>query len=349
MRKVPLAILAFGLVMTAALPGAGQGCRVELVSMHRLSLPVSIEAGVGPLHLAVDERGTMYVGFSSWQRESGGRVVSSPPQIVSYDANGQMVRVFEKPAVIADGAQWVQLMSLVYAQGRIYATAQWYAGRWQGALLLFGTSGELQRTVMLDALENPRLLVIGSNLGMMAPSLGIIGTVRNWWGWWGKKTETKDKKAKEIGLLYIFSLDGEKLAERVLDEESVGELGETHVLSDGAGRLLLVEAKGEVETLMPWRQRWLKVPWGFGHIHAVFPTDDAIAINRVDPMSRRTSLLLVSERGTRCEVETTGRLSPMVRGADGFFYGFGQVGVSATPSTNRREILIGRFQIASAR
>jgi len=332
MRKVPLAILAFGLVMTAALPGAGQGCRVELVSMHRLSLPVSIEAGVGPLHLAVDERGTMYVGFSSWQRESGGRVVSSPPQIVSYDANGQMVRVFEKPAVIADGAQWVQLMSLVYAQGRIYATAQWYAGRWQGALLLFGTSGELQRTVMLDALENPRLLVIGSNLG-------IIGTVRNWWG----------RKTKEIGLLYIFSLDGEKLAERVLDEESVGELGETHVLSDGAGRLLLVEAKGEVETLMPWRQHWLKVPWGFGHIHAVFPTDDAIAINRVDPMSRRTSLLLVSERGTRCEVETTGRLSPMVRGADGFFYGFGQVGVSATPSTDRREILIGRFQIASAR
>jgi hypothetical protein len=39
----------------------------------------------------------------------------------------------------------------------------------------------------------------------------------------------------------------------------------------------------------------------------------------------------------------------MVRGADGFFYGFGQVGVSATPSTDRQEILIGRFRIASAR
>jgi hypothetical protein len=330
MRKISLVVFTLGFILTAALPGAGQGCRVELVSMHRLSLPVSIGAGVEPLHLAVDERGTMYVGFSSWQRESGGRVVSSPPQIVSYDANGQMVRVFEKPAVIADGAQWVQLTSLVYAQGRIYATAQWYAGRWQGALLLFGTSGELQRTVMLDAVKNPRLLVIGSNLG-------IIGTVR-------------DGQGETVSLLRTFSLDGEKLAERVLyDEESVGELGETHVLSDGAGRLLLVEAKGEVETLMPWRQHWLKVPWGFGHIHAVFPTDDAIAINRVDPMSGRASLLLVSERGTRCEVETTGRLSPMVRGADGFFYGFGQVGVSATPSTDRQEILIGRFRIASAR
>jgi hypothetical protein len=331
MRKISLVVFALGFVLTAALPGAGQGCRVELVSMHRLSLPVSIEAGVGPLHLAVDERGTMYVGFSSWQRESGGRVVSSPPQIVSYDANGQMVRVFEKPVVIADRAQWVQLTSLVYAQGRIYATVQWHAEQWQGALFLFGTSGELQRTVMLDALENPRLLVIGSNLG-------VIGTVRNRWG----------RETKEIGLLYIFSLDGQKLAERVLSEESVGEPREAHVLSDGAGRLLLVEAKGEVETLMPSRQYWLKVPWGFDHIHAVFPTDDAIAINRVDPATRRLSLLLVDERGERCVVETTGRLSPMVRGADGFFYGFGQVGVSATPSTDRRRILIGRFRIASS-
>jgi len=83
MRKISLVVFALGFILTAALPGAGQGCRVELVSMHRLSLPVSIGAGVGPLHLAVDERGTMYVGFSSWQRESGGRVVSSPPQIVT--------------------------------------------------------------------------------------------------------------------------------------------------------------------------------------------------------------------------------------------------------------------------
>jgi hypothetical protein len=328
MRKISLVVFALGFVLTAALPGAGQGCRVELVSMHRLSLPLSIEAGVGPLHLAVDERGTMYVGFSSWQRESGGRVVSSPPQIVSYDANGQMVRVFEKPVVIADRAQWVQLTSLVYAQGRIYATVQWHAEQWQGALFLFGTSGELQRTVMLDALENPRLLVIGSNLG-------VIGAVR-------------DGRGETMSLLRTFSFDGEKLAERVLSEESVGEPREAHVLSDGAGRLLLVEAKGEVETLMPSRQYWLKVPWGFDHIHAVFPTDDAIAINRVDPATRRISLLLVDERGERCVVETTGRLSPMVRGADGFFYGFGQVGVSATPSTDRRRILIGRFRIASS-
>jgi len=34
---------------------------------------------------------------------------------------------------------------------------------------------------------------------------------------------------------------------------------------------------------------------------------------------------------------------------EAIIYGFGQVGVSATPSTDRQEILIGRFRIASAR
>ena len=236
-----------------------------------------------------------------------------------------MLRVFERPAVITKEAQWARLTSLVYARGRIYATAQWHAEQWQGALFLFETSGELRRTVRLDGLENPHLLVVGSNLG-------IIGTVR-------------DGRGETASLLRIFSLDGEKLSERVLSESLEPK---AQVLSDESGRLLLVETEGAVGTLMP-RRAWGKVTEGFGHIHAAFTTREAIAVTRVDPVTRRTSFLLMNERGERCEVETTGHLFPMVRGADGFFYGFGQVGVSAAPSTDRREILIGRFRIASSR
>ncbi len=325
MRKVSLVILALGIVMMTALPATGQGCGVELVSVRRLSLPVSVEAGVKDLHLAVDERGTMYVGFSSWQRESGGRVVSSPPQIVSYDANGHVLRIFEKPAVITKEAQWAQLTSLVYARGRIYATAQWHAEQWQGALFLFETSGELRRTVMLNGLGNPRLLVMGSNLG-------VIGTVR-------------DGRGETASLLRTFSLDGEKLSERVLSESLEPK---AQVLSDESGRLLLVEREGAVGTLMP-RRAWGKVAEGFGHIHAAFTTRDAVAVTRVDPVTRRTFLLLVDERGERCEVETTGHIFPMVRGADGFFYGFGQVGVSAASSTDHREIFVSWFRIVPSR
>ncbi len=325
MRKVPLVVLALGLVLMIAPPGVGQGCGVELVSMHRLSLPVAVGAGVKDLHLAVDERGTMYVGFSSWQREGGGRVISSPPQIVSYDANGHVLRVFERPAVITNGARWVRLTSLVYARGRIYATAQWHAEQWRGALFLFETSGELRRTVMLDELENPRLLVMGSHLG-------VIGTVRK-------------GRGEAASLLRTFSLDGEKLSERVLSESLEPR---AQVLSDESGRLLLVETEGAVGTLMP-RRTWMKVAEGFGHITAAFTTRDAVAVTRVDPVTRRTFLLLVDERGERCEVETTGHIFPMVRGADGFFYGFGQVGVSAASSTDHREIFVSRFRIVPSR
>jgi len=36
----------------------------------------------------------------------------------------------------------------------------------------------------------------------------------------------------------------------------------------------------------------------------------------------------------------------MVRGADGFFYGFGQLGIRLDAPSDRREVLVGKFRIA---
>jgi hypothetical protein len=35
----------------------------------------------------------------------------------------------------------------------------------------------------------------------------------------------------------------------------------------------------------------------------------------------------------------------MVRGADGFFYGIGQLGIRPDTPTDRREVLVGKFRI----
>jgi len=291
-----------------------------MVSSHRLSLPVPGSAGIKDLAVVVDERGTMYVSFSSWQPEGDGQRVRA--FLASYDPHGTLIRVFERPSAVPEEAQWTRITSSMYSEGRVYATAQWHKGRWQSALLIFETSGDLRRTVMLDGLGNPRLLRLGSNIG-------VIGTV------WTEKGEG-------VSVLRTFSADGERMSERVLSEALESE---AHVLSDGAGRLLLVKPGGEIEALGP-KKTWLKVSGGFEHIHAAFTGDEAIIVNRVDPKTRRTSLVLLNDRGEQCEVDTTGRLTPMVRGADGFFYGFGQLGIRPNARSDHREVLVGKFRIA---
>jgi len=196
MRRIILAIFVVGFLASSDRAIPPQGCAVEMVSSHRLSLPVPGSAGITDLALVVDERGTLYVSFSSWQPDGEGRRARTFPQLASYDSNGMLIRVFERPSAMPEEAQWARINSLAYAGNRIYATTQWHEGRWRSALLIFETSGDLRRTVMLDGLGNPRLLRLGS-------SIGVIGTV------WTEKGEG-------VSVLRTFSADGEKVSERVL-------------------------------------------------------------------------------------------------------------------------------------
>ncbi len=320
MRRIFLAIFVGGLLGSMSLAAPPQGCRVELVSVHRLSLPVPGSAGLKDLALAVDERGILYVSFASWPTEGAGPRATILPYVVSYDPSGKLLRVFERPSVIPETARWGRITSLAYASGRIYVAAQWQEGDWRSALLIFETSGDLRRTVMLEGLGNPRIVPLGSKIG-------VLGTV------W-------TEKGQEVGVLQTFSADGERVSEHTTEPLEP----KAHPLSDGAGRVLAVEPSGKVEVFHP-RKTWASIPGGFGHIHAAFAGDGTIIVNRVDPETRRTSLIFLNDRGGRCEVDTTGRLAPMVRGADGFFYGIGQLGLRPDTPTDRREILVGKFRI----
>lgn len=321
MRRIILVSFVVGLSASTVLAVPPQGCEVEMLSSYRLSLPVPGSAGIKDLALVVDEQGTMYVSFSSWQTGGDGQRARTFPQLASYDPNGKLLRIFERPPVPPDGAQWARITSLAYAGGRVYASAQWHEGRWQSALLIFETSGDFRRLVSLEGLGNPRLVQLGSNIGV---------TGRMW-----------TEKGEEVSVLWTFSAGGERESERVLSEALEPQ---AHPLSDEAGRLLLVTARGEIETLDP-KRTWAKVPGGIERLYAAFTGDGAIIVNRVDPKTRRTSLVFLNERGEHCERDTTGRLTPMVRGADGFFYGFGQLALRPDAPSDRREILVGKFRI----
>ncbi|GBC82070.1 hypothetical protein HRbin10_01190 [bacterium HR10] len=320
MRRIVLVIFVSGLLGSVSLAAPPQGCSVELISLHRLSLPVPGSAGLKDLALAVDERGILYVSFASWPTEGAGPRAMALPYIVSYDPSGKLLRVFERPSIIPETARWARITSLAYTSGRVYAAAQWQEGSWRSALLIFGTSGDLQRTVVLEGLRNPWIVPLGSQIG-------VLGTV------W-------TEKGQDVGVLQTFSADGERVSEHMAEPFEP----KAHLLSDGTGRVLAVEPSGKVEVFHP-RKTWASLPGGFGHIHAAFTGDGAIIINRVDLETRRTSLLFLNDRGGRCEADTTGRLAPMVRGADGFFYGIGQLGFRPDTPTDRREILVGKFRI----
>jgi hypothetical protein len=322
MRRAFLTIVVCGVLESLGLAAPPpQGCRAELISLQRLALPAPGAVGLTDLALAVDERGALYVSFASWPITGTG---SRPtvPQLVSFDPNGKLLRIFERPSVIPETGRWARFTSLAYASGRVYAAAQWNEGSWRSALFIFETSGDLRRTVTLDGLGDPRIVRLGSNIG-------VIGTVEM-------------ERGKEMRILRTFSPDGEQMSERIPSEPL--EPG-TDLISDEAGRALVVRPSGEIEVLRP-RKAWARVPEGFGHIHAAFAGDEAVIVNRVDPETRRASLVFLSESGERCEVDTTGRLSPMVRGADGFFYGVGQIGLRPDAPSDRREILVGKFRIA---
>ncbi len=320
MRRISLLIFVGGLLGSMTLAAPPQGCGVELVSLHRLSLPVSGSAGLKDLALAVDERGILYVSFASWPAEGAGPRAATLPYVASYDPSGKLLRVFERPSVIPETARWTRITSLVYASGRVYAAAQWQEGSWRSALFIFETSGDLRRTVMIEGLGNPRIVPLGSKIG-------VLGTV------W-------TEKGQEVSVLHTFSADGEKASEHMAEPLEP----KAHLLSDEAGRVLAVEPGGKVEVFRP-RKTWASMPGGFGHIHAAFAGDGAVIVNRVDPETRRTSLIFLDDRGGRCEADTTGHLAPMVRGADGFFYGIGQLGLRPDAPTERRAILVGKFRI----
>jgi len=324
MKKIfslPIFIMITG-SLTAGFAAPPQGCGMELVSSSRLALPVPGSAGVKDGALAVDERGTLYVGFASWPVASAERRRTSLPQLASYDPSGKLLRVFERPATIPEAAEWARFTSLAYASGRIYAAAQWYEkGKWRSALFVFEPSGTLRRTVMLEGFGEPRIVLLGSNVGVV----GTVGTERD----------------KEIHVLRTFSADGEQLPERLPSEPL--EPG-THWLSDATGRVLLVAPSGGIEVLRP-RTVWAKAPSRFERIHAAFAGEGSVFVNRVDPKTRRMSLIFLNERGEQCELDTTGRLAPMVRGADGFFYGFGQLGIRPDAPPEQREIFVGKFRL----
>lgn len=320
MRRIFLAIFVGGLLGPMSLAAPPQGCGVELVSLHRLSLPVSGSAGLKDLALAVDESGILYVSFASWPTEGTGPRATALPYVVSYDPSGKLFRVFEQPSVIPETARWARITSLAYASGRVYVAAQWQEGSWRSALLIFETSGDLRRMVMLEGLGNPRIVPLGSKIG-------VLGTV------W-------TEKGQEVGVLQTFSADGERVSEHTTESLEP----KAHLLSDGTGQVLAVEPSGKVEVFHP-RKTWASIPGGFGHIHAAFAGDGTIIVSRVDPETRRTSLIFLNDRGERCEVDTRGRLTPMVRGADGFFYGIGQLGIRPDTPTDRREVLVGKFRI----
>lgn len=316
-RQILLASALLGLLWPRGLTASSEGCRVEQISTHRLVLPVPGSATVGPVHLAVDERGTIYVAFSSLERRGHERFARL--HLVSYDANGRLLHAFERPALLPEEAKWAQITSLAYAGGRVYASAQWWDERWRGALFLFSTSGDLQRSVSLEGLANPRVLAHSSEIH-------VFGTL----------AESGDQP-----VIWTFSAEGERLSTRSF---SASLEPTDSLLADASGRFMLLKADGEVRTLAPERML-MKIPDGFGHIQTAFPVEGAIVVNRVDRESRRMSLIFLSERGERCEVETTGRLSPLVRGADGLFYGFGQLAITPKAPPEHRELLLGKFRI----
>lgn len=322
MKRMSVLILSSLLLTATSVRGQPPTCKVRETASIRVSLPLDISptAGISLVKITVDEVGNIYASFSVRDGTGGEHAY-----LLSSDPTGRVLWLLPLESPFGENTKTAQVSSLHYHSGRIYLAALWYGQQWQNQILVFDRLGKLKHVFTPDGFYAYHIL---SSPDGMIYAAGTRGG-----------TDFKIYRISRSGEITPFVADVEgALFGRISPMHAqIAMDGKGHILSllpDGALRIF--DHKGSpIRTLSGDRERVEDIiSW----------KDGMILMRRADVHTQRQSLAILNERGEYlCRVEVTGRLSPMVRGSDGYFYGYGVIGVR--PGSRQRELLIAKFKI----
>jgi hypothetical protein len=339
MKKMLMMVITGFLACPVGVFAQQRVCEMERISLIRVPIPATVRmpaSFLGPQNIAVDEKGNIYAGFSIWQGATERpETTSSVPYVIRYDPISKGSQMFPMPEFLSKGAGIKQITSIAYRDDRVYTTALWRDREWQGGILAFNSAGKLERAINLDRFYPYK---VSPAQGGAIYVLGVPKEdVRS-----GSAMILKLSPSGEITA--SFSPTVGMAREENLDSRQ--SIIHSDLLVDEAGRLIHVLPNGEVRffnsngALMNVLRKD-----GIGQATSSFWDGKNLVMRRVDLESKRTFIVFLDEQGQfLCEAETTGQLPPMIKGADGYYYGVGQLSVPDNAPVVQFEFLVAKFR-----
>ncbi|HXF05611.1 MAG TPA: hypothetical protein VNM72_09365 [Blastocatellia bacterium] len=321
MKRLSVMILSSVLLIATSIRGQPPTCKVRETASIRMSLPLDISptAGLSLVKIAVDEVGNIYASFSVRDGTRGERAY-----LLKSDPMGRILWLLPLESPFGENTKAAHVSSLHYHSGRIYLSALWYGLQWRNQILVFDTLGKLEHVFTPDGFYAYHILSCSDDTIYAAGTRG--GT---------------------DFMIFKISRSGE-ITPFVTDVEGAlfGRISPTHpqIAMDGKGRILSLLPDGALR-IFDHKGSPIRTLSGDQRFDDIIGWKDGMILaRRVDVHTQQRSLAIFNERGEHlCGVEVMGRLSPMVRGPDGYFYGYGVIGVR--PGSPQRELLIAKFKI----
>ena len=341
MKKVLILVITVFLACSGEIIAQQRTCEMERISLIRVPIPMTVRmpAGLERLSVAVDELGNIYASFSIWQAAlDHPGTASTGPYLIKYDPTGKFMQTFRMPGFLSEGPETAQITSIAYQDSKVYALALW--GEGQGGILVFESTGKLERVINLNRLSAYKVRPGKDGV------IYVLGAPRKGAGS-DSQMIFKLSPSGEIMASFSLALGGT----RGEPSGSPQPLVHNELLVDESGQILHVLPDGEVRIFNPdgTLTKTLRKN-GMGQVSSAFWDGKNIVISRVDMGNRRAFTALVDEEGkSLCEVETTGQLLPMFKGADGYYYGVGRLGVPPTASAIQLDFLVAKFRRANSK